>query len=123
MTGRALIAWNLRRLRTERGLSQVRLAEASGVNRGHLRELERENVNITVDLLDRIADVLGVRVGALFDEMPEGAETPKPLPGGRPRGKWTGGGASSCGRHRTRRSGAFLAFRLGWYLVPYAKRP
>ena len=85
MTGRALIAWNLRRLRTERGLSQGRLAEASGVNRGHLRELERENVNITVDLLDRIADVLGVRVGALFDEMPEGAEKPKPLPGGRPR--------------------------------------
>ena len=85
MTGRALIAWNLRRLRTERGLSQGRLAEVSGVNQGHLRELERENVNITVDLLDRIADVLGVRVGALFDEMPEGAEKPKPLPGGRPR--------------------------------------
>jgi transcriptional regulator with XRE-family HTH domain len=86
MTGRALIAWNLRRLRTERGLSQDRLAEASGVNRGHLRELERENVNITVDLLDRIADALGVRVGALFDDMPEGAERPKTLPGGRPRG-------------------------------------
>jgi hypothetical protein len=51
-----------------------------------LRELERENVNITVDLLDRIAAALGVRVGALFDEMPEGAEMPKPLPGGRPRG-------------------------------------
>ena len=29
MTGRALIAWNLRRLRTERGLSQGRLAEAT----------------------------------------------------------------------------------------------
>jgi transcriptional regulator with XRE-family HTH domain len=85
MTGRTLIAWNLRRLRTERGLSQARLAEASGVNRGHLRELERENVNITVDLLDRIAGALGVRVGALFDEMPEGAERPRPLPGGRPR--------------------------------------
>jgi transcriptional regulator with XRE-family HTH domain len=67
-------------------LSQGRLAEASGVNRGHLRELERENVNITVDLLDRIANALGVRVGALFDEMPEGAERVKPLPGGRPRG-------------------------------------
>ena len=86
MTGRTLIAWNLRRLRTERGLSQGRLAEASGVNQGHLRELEREKVNITVDLLDRIADALGVRVGAFFDELPEGAERPKPLRGGRPRG-------------------------------------
>jgi transcriptional regulator with XRE-family HTH domain len=51
-----------------------------------LRELERENVNITVDLLDRIAIALDVRVGALFDEIPEGAERPKPLPGGRPTG-------------------------------------
>jgi transcriptional regulator with XRE-family HTH domain len=86
MTGRALIAWNLRRLRTERGVSQGRLAEASGVNKGHLRELERENVNITIDLMDRISDALGVRVAALFEEMPEGAEKPKPLPSGRPRG-------------------------------------
>ena len=86
MTGRTLIAWNLRRLRTERGLSQARLAEASGVNRGHLRELEHGNVNITVDLLDRIANALGVRVGALFDEMLEGVERPKPLRAGRPRG-------------------------------------
>jgi transcriptional regulator with XRE-family HTH domain len=62
MTGRALIAWNLRRLRTERGVSQGRLAEVGGVNQGHLRELERENVNITVDLLDRTADALGVRM-------------------------------------------------------------
>jgi transcriptional regulator with XRE-family HTH domain len=66
MTGRALIAWNLRRLRTERGLSQGLLAEASGVNRGHLRELERETVSIRVDLLDLIAGALGVRVGAFF---------------------------------------------------------
>lgn len=84
MRGRALIAWNLRRLRTERGLSQARLAEASGVNRGHLRELERENANITIDLLDRIAEALGTRVGELFDEIPEGAIAPAPLPAGRP---------------------------------------
>jgi transcriptional regulator with XRE-family HTH domain len=84
MSGRALIAWNLGRLRIERGVSQSRLAEKSGVNRGHVRELERENVNVTVDLLDRLAAALEVQVSEFF-ETPDGVERPRVLPGGRPR--------------------------------------
>src|SRR6266567_4139223 len=58
MKGRALVAWNLRRIRVKRGLSQERLAFDSGVDRSYVRGLERREHNPTVDLLDRLARTL-----------------------------------------------------------------
>lgn len=83
MNGRALVAWNLRRLRTERGVSQERLAADAGVDRAYISELEREQGNVTVDLLDRLAGVLGVPVGEFLAASPEGGGRIKPLPAGR----------------------------------------
>ena len=53
MNGRALLAWNLRRLRTSRGVSQERLAADAGVDRRYMSDLEREQGNATLDVLDR----------------------------------------------------------------------
>lgn len=83
MNGRALVAWNLRRLRTERGVSQERLAADAGVDRAYLSELERELGNASIDLLDRLADVLDVAVGEFLAAVPEGAGQVSPLPAGR----------------------------------------
>lgn len=83
MDGRALLAWNLRRLRTERGISQERLAADSGVDRAYVSEIERQKVAASVDVLDRLARLLGVEVGEFFVEPVEGGEPPKPLPKGR----------------------------------------
>jgi transcriptional regulator with XRE-family HTH domain len=83
MNGRALVAWNLRRLRTERGVSQERLAADAGVDRAYVSELEREQGNATLDLLDRLAAVLGVGIGAFFVEPGDGQDRPKSLPSGR----------------------------------------
>jgi len=83
MNGRALLAWNLRRLRAERGVSQERLAADTGVDRAYLSELEREQGNATLDLLDRLAEVLGVEIGEFFVKPPPDAERPKSLPSGR----------------------------------------
>ena len=83
MDGLALLAWNLRRLRAERGVSQERLAADSGVDRAYISELERERGNPSLPLLDRLAGTLDVRLAELFMEPPEGAERPKPLPSGR----------------------------------------
>lgn len=85
MNGRALVAWNVRRLRVARGLSQERLAADAAVDRAYLGGLERQEENPTVDLLDRIAETLAVGVTELFlvpgpDEPP-----PPPLRGGRRR--------------------------------------
>ena len=83
MSGRTLLAWNLRLLRTERGLSQERLAADAGVDRAWVSELEREQGNTSIDLLDRLAAALGVPIAALFNAPEPGAAPPQPLPGGR----------------------------------------
>lgn len=83
MNGRALVAWNLRKLRTERGVSQERLAADTGVDRAYVSELERGLGNASVDLLDRLAEVLKVPVMAFFVEPEDPADRPMPLPSGR----------------------------------------
>lgn len=86
MTGRALLAWNLRALRTAKSLSQERLAADAGVDRAWVSELEREQGNTSIDLLDRLAEALDVPIATLFAEPEAGAEKPQPLRGGRRRG-------------------------------------
>lgn len=83
MNGRALVAWNLRRLRTERGVSQERLAADAGVDRAYVSELEREQGNASVDMLDKLASVLSVPIGEFLAVPPVGASEIKPLPAGR----------------------------------------
>lgn len=83
MNGRALLAWNLRRLRSERGISQERLAADSSVDRAYVSELERQRGNATLDLLDRLADVLEVPVREFFKQPRPASPKPKPLKGGR----------------------------------------
>ena len=76
------MAWNLRRLRTERGISQERLAADAGVDRAYLSEIEREQGNVTVDLLDRLAAELDCRPGEFLAE-PVANEAPPKLRSGR----------------------------------------
>jgi transcriptional regulator with XRE-family HTH domain len=85
MNGRALIAWNLRRLRVKRGLSQERLAFDSGVDRSYVGGLERHEENPTVDLLDRLAETLEVPLAELLKQPRAGDAPPMPLQRGRKR--------------------------------------
>lgn len=85
MTGRALLAWNLRRVRVAAGVSQERLAADAGVDRAYLGGLERQTENPTVDLLDRVAMTLQVPLSELFLQPAAGETPPQPLPGGRRR--------------------------------------
>jgi transcriptional regulator with XRE-family HTH domain len=68
MKGRSLIAWNVRRIRVAKGVSQERLAHDSGIDRAYLGGIERQSENPTVDLLERVANTLGVPIGELFSE-------------------------------------------------------
>jgi transcriptional regulator with XRE-family HTH domain len=83
MNGRGLVAWNLRRIRVKRGLSQERLAFDSGVDRSYVGGLERREENPTVDVLDRLAKTLSVHVSEFFAQPVKGSSPPKPLRGGR----------------------------------------
>jgi len=80
-TSQQRVAWNLRRIRTERGLSQEALALNANVDRSYVGRLERGEENPTIAILDRLAKVLGVAAGELLAK-PHGAK-PRTLPGGR----------------------------------------
>jgi transcriptional regulator with XRE-family HTH domain len=83
MTARALVAWNLRRLRVERGVSQEALAHEANVDRAYVGGLERKVHNPTIDLLERLAVTLDAEISEFFVKVPKGASAPKPLPAGR----------------------------------------
>ncbi|KAB0681326.1 helix-turn-helix domain-containing protein [Aureimonas leprariae] len=75
MNGRELLAWNLRKLRVERGLAQDKLAADAGVDRAYVGNIERQVVNPTIDLVDRLCAALAVDFADLF-RRPEPSELP-----------------------------------------------
>ncbi|MEY9181358.1 transcriptional regulator [Bradyrhizobium ottawaense] len=79
MKTRALLAWNVRRIRVSRGISQEKLAHEAGIDRSYLASLERQLKNPTIDLLERIAETLGVHLSEFFVRAPQGAKNPKTL--------------------------------------------
>lgn len=67
MTSREIVARNLRRFRQAKGLSQEELAHCADVNRNYVGMLESEQNAATIDMLDKLADALGVYTGEFFD--------------------------------------------------------
>ena len=58
MSWREIVATNLRRLRHAKGMSQEELADRAGINRNYVGMLEREQHSATVDMLEKLAEVL-----------------------------------------------------------------
>src|SRR5918995_1080261 len=54
------VSKNLRTLRTERGMSQTRLAEASGLSRRMIAAIENGAANVSLGTVDRLAAALDV---------------------------------------------------------------
>jgi transcriptional regulator with XRE-family HTH domain len=57
---REVFARNLRTLRKARGLSQEEVAHRAGIDRTYISALERSVYNPSIDVVARLADVLGV---------------------------------------------------------------
>ncbi len=85
MDARARVAWNIRKLRVERQVSQEAFAVDAHIDRTYVSRLERGMENPTVAVLEQIAGALGVGIEALFAVPAQGAEAPAPLPSGRKR--------------------------------------
>lgn len=83
MTGRKLVAWNLRRLRVRKGFSQEALAADASVDRAYVGRLERGLENPTVAVLDRLVAALQADLVDLFRKPRSGAAPPKTLRAGR----------------------------------------
>lgn len=62
--------YRIKELREASGMSQEELAKAAGVSRGILSRIEcaEDTVTTTTRTLQKIADVLGVKVSTLFFE-------------------------------------------------------
>lgn len=83
MDTRAIIGWNLRKLRVEQGLSQERLALEAGIDRSYVGRVERGEENVTVDTLEALASVVRVPVRRLLEEIAPTEGRPSPLRAGR----------------------------------------
>jgi transcriptional regulator with XRE-family HTH domain len=83
MTPRELLAWNVRKLRVERGLSQERLALEAQIKRVLISQIERQQVNLGIDALGKIAFALGCPITDLLREPPPGETMPPVLRPGR----------------------------------------
>ena len=83
MKAREIVAWNVRQLRVRRGISSEALATLADVDRAYVSRIERAVANPTIDILERIAQVLGVEMAELFAVPGPRAARPAPLPGGR----------------------------------------
>lgn len=63
---RDIVARNMRKLRADRGWSQLFLANETGLNRTYLSAVERSEQNISIDNLYRVADGFGVEAWTLL---------------------------------------------------------
>jgi transcriptional regulator with XRE-family HTH domain len=68
---RVLLAANVQSLRISAGVTQEKLAEMGGLHRTYVSHVERQLANVTIDNVQRLADVLGVSVARLL-ELPSG---------------------------------------------------
>jgi transcriptional regulator with XRE-family HTH domain len=62
MDARRLLAWNLRRHRVQRGLSQEKLAVDAQIDRTYVSSLQRGLENPTVSVLDKLAGALSIPI-------------------------------------------------------------
>jgi len=63
---REVFARNLRAFRQAKGLSQEELAYQAGIDRTYISALERSVYNASIDVVDRLAGVLGVEAAELL---------------------------------------------------------
>lgn len=50
------------------GVSQEKLGAMAGLHRTYISQVEREKLNVTLDTLEQLAEVFGVRVSQLLEE-------------------------------------------------------
>lgn len=66
----------VRRIRLEKGLSQERLAELSGLHRNYIGAVERAERTPSIVAADRLAKSLGTTLAVVFEELEYGSVEP-----------------------------------------------
>jgi transcriptional regulator with XRE-family HTH domain len=63
---KSIFAHNLRRIRTQVGLSQEELAYRAGLHRTYISSIERGQRNVSLENIFLIAEALGIEPGELL---------------------------------------------------------
>ena len=56
-------------LRREKGYSQEAFANEAGIDRRYMSDIENGKRNISIDILDRVCNKLGIKISELFIEV------------------------------------------------------
>ncbi|KAE9627971.1 helix-turn-helix domain-containing protein [Parasedimentitalea maritima] len=65
---RERVGLNIQNMRRSKGLSQENLALAAEIDRSYLSEIELAKFSVSVDILERLANVLDVDPQEIFDK-------------------------------------------------------
>ena len=63
---RKVLSENMRKIRSELGLSQESLADTCGLHRTYISDVERCERNISIDNIEKIAEALKISVSDLL---------------------------------------------------------
>ena len=69
MTIQEKVGKTIIKLRKEQGMSQETFAYESGIDRRYLSDIENGKRNISLDILERVADKLGIKLSEFFLEV------------------------------------------------------
>ena len=83
-----MLGRNIRRIREEKGLTQLDLADKTGLTNTSLSQMEKGRMTPSLATLERIAAVLGVPISDLFRDDPTGLQDALGVYL-RARGPWT----------------------------------
>lgn len=64
-----IIGQRVRNYRTEKGLSQEKLAEVSGCHPTYIGQVERGEKNATLESIEKIVSAMGVSMSKLFEKI------------------------------------------------------
>ena len=59
------------RLRKEKGYSQEAFANEAGIDRRYMSDIENGKRNISIDILERVCNKLGIKISEFFVEVEE----------------------------------------------------
>ena len=71
MTIQQKVGTTIKELRKAKGMSQETFAYESGIDRRYMSDIENGKRNISIDILERIVDKLGIRLSDLFLKVEE----------------------------------------------------
>ncbi|UVC07225.1 helix-turn-helix transcriptional regulator [Rhizobium sp. TH2] len=83
MDAKKIFGWNLRKARVERGISQQALALEVGIDPAYCGRIERGLENLSINIMEAMANCLDVPMAELFRIPIIGETMPIPLKAGR----------------------------------------